>query len=96
MTYSSKLLENGSLEITTTVSREELELANTEAKAADVFDAAAPQPQFLGISFKRKTPYCVTCPNGVRTTINAYGDIHAFFMAFNQCGGAFQMSKGVC
>jgi hypothetical protein len=102
MTHSAKTLPDGSLQVTSIYSKEDLENAKTEIAALEkkaplgLDNVDDPAPQFLGISFERKTSYCVSCPNGFRYTIWAYGDIHAFINAIDKCGPAFSMSKGAC
>ena len=97
MTHTAKILDDGSLEVTTVYTKEDLDTANVEIKAAEALDGINdPQPQFLGISFKRKTDYCATCSDGARHTIWAYGDIHAFINAVSICGNGFSMHKGAC
>ena len=97
MTHTAKVLIDGSLEVVTTYSKEDLDRAKVEVKAAESLDGIGDaQPQFLGISFERKTDYCVTCADGSRHTILAYGDMHAFINAVEKCGNGFSMHKGAC
>lgn len=97
MTYNVRQLENGDIEVTQTITKEELSLAETTGSKAEGFEAdLGPKAQFLGISFGRKTDYCATASNGTRHTIWAYGDIHAFAIALAKCGGSFSMHKGAC
>lgn len=97
MTHTAKVLQDGSLEVVTVYTKEDLDRANVEVKAAETLDGIGEaQPQFLGISFKRKTDYCATCSDGSRHTIMAYGDIHAFISALDKCGNGFSMHKGAC
>lgn len=91
MDVSRKILGDGSVELVLQLSAEE----------AAALQAREPSDDDIANSryfFRRKTAYCVTCEGqgGRRFTMEAYGDIHAFFMAANECGGAYNMSSGRC
>ena len=93
MQVTTKNLDDGSLELTVVISAQETE----EYKRLDEL-SSTPQTQFLSIPnpFERKAKYCVTCSNGHRETIEAYGDIHAFTIARSMCGAGFGIYSGEC
>ena len=47
------------------------------------------------ITPRRKARYCITCGDGTRHNIQAYGDVHAIAIGAAKCG-SFSMQNGRC
>ena len=92
MQIASKNLDDGSLEFVVTLSTQEAD----EYKRLNEVALAIPLCNIPN-PFERTAKYCVICSNtGRRETIEAYGDIHAFTLAFSTCGGPFGLTSGAC
>lgn len=105
MLMTGKILDNGSIELTMVISSdeqmviesEELEYDSAIKNDPDKISFETLALRWPRISFKRKTPYCVTCSNtGERHTIWTYGDILAAVKASKICGLGYGLTKGQC
>jgi hypothetical protein len=91
----SMILEDGTVELTIRLSKEEVSLLNS----LNTEDPGAAHEEEVewderGI-FKNKASYRLRCgASGEEHTIKAYGDIHAHVKAVAYCGGAYRLSPG--
>lgn len=81
MNVTTKTLDDGTVEFTSTLTAEEATHQKELKAAGDV--------HIMGT-------YCVTCPDGISHEISANGDIDAFFKGVATCGGSFGMHIGRC
>lgn len=87
MNISGKKHEDGSVELTVNLTKQETDGLEVGVGPAGIFDS--------------KTEYCITCtgpngPVGPPTNIEAYGDIHAHAIAFKMCGTGYSFQSGRC
>lgn len=79
MKINGKLQSDETLIITFEISKAERESIQ---KSSETIDSVPENTSlFFPNPFERKTDYCVSCPDGRRETIWAYGDIHAGIVA---------------
>jgi hypothetical protein len=52
-------------------------------------------PKIKGPKAGRKARYCITCGDGTKHDIQAYGDLHAIAIGAAKCG-SFSMQNGRC
>jgi hypothetical protein len=87
MNIEGKRNDDGSVEFTVQLTKEEADTLKSGVEPTGIFDS--------------KAEYCVTCtgPNGPVSpsqTIEAYGDIHANAIAFKMCGTGYSLRSGRC
>jgi hypothetical protein len=92
MKFESKTHEDGSLEVTIRLSREQVQALAASAKPSGIEPASEVSTLDWG-----KSEYCVVCSQSThRQTIEAYGDIHANIIASSICPNGYGLQSGRC